>query len=147
MRMPLALAALLLTACSSINSQTNAYATLAEAEQAGAVAHGWIPDGLPASAHDLREGHVPGSNDRWGLFEYPQEGGRAVLALLERSELVLNGQECRVPARIEWWPLMLRGPLDSTRLSTTGVHVYRARKQDLLFAVNWSQGRAYYCTI
>ena len=58
-------------ACSGIKSQTNSFATLAEARQAGAIANGWIPEGLPAGAHDMREGHVPGTPQRWGLFEYP----------------------------------------------------------------------------
>ena len=147
MRVSLVLAVLALTACSGVNSQTNSYATLAEAQQAGAIAHGWIPTGLPATAHDLREGHVPGSNARWGIFEYPAADEKTVQALLEPSELAVNGQECRVPSRIEWWPLMLRGPLDADRLSTTGVRVYRGRTGDLLFAINWRQGRAYYCTL
>ena len=34
-------------ACAGIDAQTNSFSTLDEARQAGAVAKGWIPDGLP----------------------------------------------------------------------------------------------------
>nr|MDQ3350019.1 hypothetical protein [Acidobacteriota bacterium] len=44
----------LLPGCAGLNSQTYAFATLDEARQAGAIASGWVPEGLPASSHDLR---------------------------------------------------------------------------------------------
>jgi hypothetical protein len=130
--------------CSGINAQTNAYATLAEARQAGAITSGWIPDGLPAGAHDIREGHVPGTSARWGVFEYPQAQEATLRALLQPEEIRPDGQRCDVPARIEWWPVMLRGDLDGSRLGSTGTRVYRATGGNVLFAVNWSQGRAYF---
>ncbi len=75
------------SACSGITSQTNSFASLAEARQAGAIANGWIPEGLPPGSHDIREGHVPGTSQRWGLFEYPQ-GEEAVLReLLQPDEI------------------------------------------------------------
>jgi hypothetical protein len=135
---------LVLIGCSGINSQTNSYATLTEARQAGAIANGWIPDGLPSGAHDIREGHVPGTSQHWGLFEFPNGEAAMLRALLEREEMPPDGVVCDVPARIEWWPLMLRGPLDGSRLVTTGIRLYRASTGHVLYAVNWNQGRAYY---
>jgi hypothetical protein len=134
----------LVVACSGIKSQTNSFATLAEARQAGAISSGWIPDGLPPGAHDLREGHVPGTRQRWGLFEYPHAEEASLRELLHSDEMRGDGGRCEVPARIEWWPLMLRGQIDTDRLATTGARVYRAKQGDLLYAVNWNQGRAYY---
>jgi hypothetical protein len=131
-------------ACSGIKSQTNSFATLVEARQAGAITNGWIPDGLPPGSHDIREGHVPGTSERWGLFEYPHAEEAALRGLLQPDEIAADGQRCDVPPRIEWWPLILRGQLDGTRLAATGVRVYRAKQDELLFAVNWAQGRAYY---
>jgi len=136
--------AAVVAACSGIKSQTNSFASLAEAQQAGAVRNGWIPDGLPQGSHDIREGHVPGTRQRWGLFEYPHAEETVLRGLLQSEEISADGQQCDVPARIEWWPLILRGQLDGPRLAATGVHVYRAKEGDLLFAVNWNQGRAYY---
>jgi hypothetical protein len=131
-------------ACSGIKAQTNSFATLAEARLAGAIDSGWIPDGLPSGAHDIREGHVPGTRQRWGLFEYPHAEETALRELLQPEEVRGDSGRCEVPARIEWWPLMLRGQVDTDRLATTGLRVYRAKQGDLLYAVNWNQGRAYY---
>jgi hypothetical protein len=137
-------AAAALVACSGIRSQTNSFATLAEAREAGAISSGSIPEGLPPSAHDIREGHVPGTRQRWGLFEYPHAEEPALRDLLQPDEMRGDSGRCEVPPRIEWWPVMLRGQVDAGRLATTGVRVYRAKQGDLLYAVNWSQGRAYY---
>src|SRR3954454_10183799 len=98
-------AALLVMGCAGISSQTNSYATLVEARQAGAIANGWMPEGLPTASHDIREGHVPGSSHHWGLFEYPQAEEGMLRALLEPQETTIEDLRCDVPARIEWWPL------------------------------------------
>jgi hypothetical protein len=134
----------LVAACAGVKAQTNSYATLAEARQAGAIERGWIPDGLPTDSHDMREGHVPGTSQRWGIFEYPQAQEAMLRTLLEPQELSADGLPCDVPARIEWWPRVLRGPLDGSRVTATGARVYRAKSGDLWFVVNWNQGRAYY---
>ena len=141
-----AIALVTLAACSGINAQTNSFATLAEARAAGAIAKGWMPEGLPPGSHDIREGHVPGTTERWGIIDFPQAEEASLRALLQPDEMPLTGQRCEIPPRIEWWPLMLRGSLDGTRLSATGIRVYRAKEGNLIFAVNWSQGRAYFWT-
>ena len=136
--------ALLAVACSGIKAQTNSFATLDEARQAGAIADGRMPPGLPPGSHDIREGHVPDTPQRWGLFEFPHAEEPSLRGLLQADEISVDGQRCEVPARIEWWPVMLRGQLDGSRLATTGIRMYRAKEGNLLFAVNWGQGRAYY---
>jgi hypothetical protein len=135
--------ALGITACAGINSQTNSFATLDEARQAGAIAKGWIPEGLPAGTHDIREAHLPGTERRWGIINFPQSDADTLRALL-RDELSLQGQRCKMPKRIEWWPIEMRGELNADRLAATGIRGYRAKAGGLLFAVNWKQGRAYY---
>jgi hypothetical protein len=140
---PVALIALA-PACSGINSQTNSFATLTEARQAGAIAQGWIPEGLPAGSHDLREAHLPGTPQRWGIVNFPQAEAEALRRLLNAQEISLDGLTCDAPGRIEWWPIVLRGNLNASRIAATGVRSYRAKTGDLIFAVNWSQGRAYY---
>jgi hypothetical protein len=137
-------ATLFVAGCAGIKSQTNSYATLAEARQGGAIAKGWIPEGLPSGSHDIREGHVPGTPQRWGIFEYPQAEEETLRALLEPQEIAVDGLPCDVPARIEWWPRVLRGRLDANRVAATGARVYRAKQGALIFAVNWKQGRAYF---
>ena len=137
---PIALAA----ACSGINSQTNSFATLAEARQAGAVGQDRIPEGLPPGSHDLREAHVPGTRQRWGIINFPEAEAGVLRALLAPEETSLDGQRCDAPGRIEWWPIVLRGDLNGERIAATGIRSYRSKEGQLIFAVNWSQGRAYY---
>jgi hypothetical protein len=143
-RSVVAILVLLLASCAGIKSQTTSYGTLAEARQAGAIAKGFIPDGLPTGSHDLREGHVPGTPQRWGLFEFPPAEQGMLRALLSADEIRADGLRSDIPARIEWWPRMLREPIDGSQLASTGTRLYRSRAGDLIFAVNWNQGRAYY---
>ena len=131
-------------ACDSANTRTNAFNTLADAVQAGAIAQGLVPDGLPAGARDIRTGHVPGGRGRWGLFNFPPEEGPALKQMLRPEELSLVGRQVDVPGRIEWWPPALRGTLDGERLAITGLKAYRTTDDTRIVAVNWKQGRAYY---
>jgi hypothetical protein len=146
LKMPKTLGVLIAAAvaCSGVNSKTNAYATLAEARAAGAIEQGWVPEGLPPGAHDLREAHLPESSKRWGLFEYARSEEAVLRALLQPDEVSLDGQHCDIPGRVEWWPVALRGDLDAARIAATGIRAYRSKTGDLIFAVNWRQGRAYY---
>ena len=133
-------------ACRNADVVTGAYATLAEARAEGAIERGWVPEGLPPGSHDVREAHDLDTSRRWGLFSFPTDQRDALAALLEAQEFSVAGQTCDPPARIEWWPVLLRGRLDADKLRATGLQTYRARAGNLLFAVNWSQGRAYYWT-
>jgi hypothetical protein len=137
-------AAVALYGCAGVNSQSYSFATLDEAREAGAIAKGWIPDGLPASSHDIRVAQVPGTSHHWGIINFPHAEEGALRDLLQPGEVSLAGEHCDMPARIEWWPVVLRGRLDGDQLSATGLRGYRARSGNRLFAVNWSQGRAYY---
>lgn len=131
------------SACSGIKARTNSFATLAEAREAGAISRGWIPDGLPPASHDIRVAYVPDGPQRWGIVNFPQAEAQALETLLA-GEMSLRGVECDVPRRIEWWPIVLRGDLDAQRIQETGLRAYRTRQGNLIFVVNWNQGRAYY---
>ena len=138
-----ALALLVLTGCRNLDVVTEAYATLAEAQAAGAVDRGWLPRGLPPGTYELRLAHDLDSNRRWGLFNFPAAEGETLRALIE-SEIPFDGLTCSPPRRIEWWPVLLRERLDGERIRATGVRGYAAKGSDLILAVNWAQGRAYY---
>lgn len=139
-----AIAIVLSVSCAGLNSQTYSYATLAEAREAGAIARGFIPEGLPPSSHDIRVAQVPGSPQHWGIVDFPAAEADILRGLLRPEELSLEGARCEMPARIEWWPQMLRGQIDWQRSAATGLRAYRAKDSNLIVAVNWSQGRAYY---
>lgn len=132
-----------LVACAEINSQTASYGTLAEAASAGAITQGWVPDGLPAGAYEIRVGYVPDGPERWGLFNFPPGEGDALKGILG-DEIDLDGLGVTVPARIEWWPVALRRTLDGESLRLTGLRGYRSRAGGFIVAVNWNQGRGYY---
>ncbi|HET7220685.1 MAG TPA: hypothetical protein VFJ02_21680, partial [Vicinamibacterales bacterium] len=95
-------------ACGYSDAVTNAYATRAEAERDGAIERGWVPRGLPPSAHDLREAHNLDTNRRWGLFHFEEADREALRAVLKPDEISLAGIRSEPPLRVEWWPLLLR---------------------------------------
>jgi hypothetical protein len=60
------------------------------------------------------------------------------------AEITATPPECDPPGRLEWWPRILRSPLDLAQLQSTGLRLYRSRDNRLTYAVNWQQGRAFY---
>jgi hypothetical protein len=132
----------LLSACSSISVQTGVYQTLEEARAAGAIERGWIPQGLPASASDLREGHLDDGRG-WGVFMFDTAHADALRALLG-AEIHGEPVTCEAPGRLEWWPRILRSPIDLSAVATAGLQLYHSKDDRWTYAVNWRQGRAYY---
>ena len=140
----LALFVLALAACTGVNARTTSFASLAEAQEA--IANGWLPSGLPASSYEIRVAYVPDGWQRWGIINFPAADAAQLRAILQPEELSLAGVRCQVPGRIEWWPVQLRQDLDADRIAATGAKAHRARTGNLIFVVNWTQGRAYYWT-
>jgi hypothetical protein len=145
--LPLLLILISIGACADNDVVTASYATLAEARQAGAISRGRIPEGLPPGTREMREAFHPGIGRRWGLFSFPAAEGSYLRGLLDASEISVQGMEIEPPRRIEWWPLLLRGALDAERLRSTGLLTHKSRDGQLILAVNWNQGRAYYWTM
>jgi hypothetical protein len=137
-------AAVGIAGCTSVDAKTATFATLAEATPA--VDRGWVPAGLPNRSYELRAAYVPDSWQRWGIINFPAESSGELRALLQPDEISLAGVRCDVPGRIEWWPVQLRHELDADRIAATGAKAYRGRSGNLIWVVNWSQGRAYYWT-
>ena len=137
------LATVAFSACENLNVLTETYATLAEAEADNAVSRGWLPRGLPSGTRELRVAYDADSSRRWGLFNFPPSEAEVLRAILG-PEISLDGLRCSPPRRIEWWPVLLRDQLDGERIKATGLRAYGAKDGNLILAVNWSQGRAYY---
>jgi hypothetical protein len=133
--------------CRNVDVVTASYATLEEARRDGAIARGWIPEGLPPGTHEIREAHDLDSNRRWGLFNFPMEESDVLRRLLKAQERPLAGMRLDAPARIEWWPVLLRGALNPETIAATGLQAYESINGDLIFIVNWKQGRAYYWSV
>jgi hypothetical protein len=141
-RLAAALALVSVTACTGIKAQTATFANMEEAQPA--IAAGYIPAGLPPSSFELRAAYLPDSWERWGIINFPASGAGVLRGLLQPEEISLTGIRCEIPGRIEWWPVQLRNNLDDERIKATGAKAYRSRTGNLLFVVNWAQGRAYY---
>lgn len=138
------MALVVLTACSDSAVHTAMFATVDEARASGAIDKGWMPRDLPQEAYELRAAYALDGSRRWGLFNFPPEHADGLRSRLQPEEVSLAGTVMDVPGRIEWWPVILRGQLDAERIQATGLRAYRSRDASLVFAVNWSQGRAYY---
>ena len=123
------------------------FASIAEARAAGAVERGCVPGMLPSGAYELRAAYEPSGWRRWGLFNFRTEDAEALRAAIGVEETTFDGMQVDIPGRIEWWPVAMRGALDSATLNATGLRAYRVKDVPLVFAVNWSQGRAYYWAV
>jgi len=134
----------LTVACRDKDVVTASYETMAEAREAGAPQRGDIPSGIPEGAHEIRIASDPDSGRRWGLFNFRPDDVVALRALLHDEEMSLEGMECDIPYRIEWWPILLRGPINVEHVKAAGLQSYRSREGNLVVVVNWKQGRAYY---
>lgn len=139
--------AIVLAGCRDLDVVTASYNTLAEARQAGAIERGWLPEGLPPGASDLREAHDLDTHVQWGLFNFPAAEAPYLKSLLAADEFPLGGQDCSPPRRIEWWPILLRGRLDAERIAAAGLKAYKTRDGSRVFVLNWNQGRAYFWSV
>lgn len=145
-RLAIALAvAAAVAACSGVRSQSDTFATLQEARAAGAIDRGWVPNGLPESTTDLRDAHEP-SGTHWGRFSFPPAQGDALRSLIG-DEITSSAPPCDPPGRFEWWPRLLRTPINLETAHLTGLHLYTARDGRRAFAINWNQGQGYYWSI
>ena len=132
---------LVVTACGDLRVKYNVFNTADEARAGGAIAGGWVPEGLPPSASDLRAGYLPDGR-HWGVFAFRSAGESAVRSLAG-EEITSGTLACDPPGRLEFWPRVLRTPVDVERVRSTGFRGYRGT-DTRTYAINWGQGRAYY---
>jgi hypothetical protein len=130
-----------LVACSGLSVRMGIYNTVDDARKAGAIASGWIPEGVPPAAGDLREGHLPDGR-HWGVFSFKHADEAAVRALVG-SEITTGTLSCEPPGRLEFWPRVLLSPVDVERVRSTGFRLFHG-VDGRTYAINWGQGRAYY---
>ena len=127
--------------CGDLRVMIGVFNTAADARAGSAIADGWVPDGIPAGATDLRAGYLPDGR-HWGVFAFPRADEPAVRALT-REEITSGTLACEPPGRLEFWPRVLFTPVDVERVRATGFRLYRGADART-YAINWGQGRAYY---
>ena len=125
---------------SPLSVKVGVYHSVGEARTAGAIASGWVPDGVPPAASDLREGHMPDGR-HWGVFAFAPPDEAAVRALVQ-TEITSGTLTCDPPGRLDFWPRVLHSPVDVEKVRSTGFRVYSGAGRS--YAINWGQGRAYY---
>jgi hypothetical protein len=135
----------LVAACAGVRSESDVFATLQEAKAAGAIDRGWVPAGLPDGTTDLRDAHVP-AGTHWGLFSFPPSDAAPLHALLA-DEITASPPPCNPPGRFEWWPRLLRTPINLDTAHQIGLRLYRSRDARRVFAINWNQGMGYYWSL
>ena len=135
------LAALCAAGCGDLRVKLAVFNTADDARSGGAIAAGWVPEGLPAGASDLRAGYMPDGR-HWGVFAF-RAADEPVVRALARDEITSGTLTCDPPGRLEFWPRVIRTPIDIERVRSTGFRLYRGADART-YAINWGQGRAYY---
>jgi hypothetical protein len=95
----LAAASVVLAACAETVDES--YATFADAQAAGAVVRGWVPEWLPVSASNIREAHNLDTNSFMVRFAVPKGTD---LQLPKACEPVALNVPPSPPFRRTWWP-------------------------------------------
>jgi len=132
--------------------QESFYPNLSEADKAGAITRGWVPDDiLPASSRAI---HVVGElspSKEWCAFEFLPADSQRLLKNLKGVD-VLPPPVRRVPSPGgSWWPAVLKGNLDIEKIRKAGFQLYMVERpatsvttEILLFAIDWPQGRGFF---
>ena len=130
-----------IAACGDLRVKMSVFNSADEARHGGAISGGWVPEGIPAGATDVRAGYLPDGR-HWGVFAFRPADEPAVRALTG-EEITAGTLACRPPGRLEFWPRILLTPVDIERVRATGFRTYRGG-DGRTYAINWGQGRVYY---
>ena len=132
-----------LTGCQWTDMSVNEYPTLAAAEADGAVARGWLPSLIPASATVIHEAHNVDTNARWLSFLAPEQELRALapqLTPLSYGDVRSVAPRAPRVAGIEWPPELGSGFQHTPR---AGISYFRDTSHSYCYALEWSAGRAW----
>ncbi len=130
----------------------SSYPSLAEAKKDGAIDRGWVPDDiLPSSSRNIHEVHDLSPSREWCAFEFaPYDSERLRKSLKSIDVLPPSVRRVRDP-KVPWWPTALKGNLDAQGIRNQGFDLYAIERPAnsvqsfiLLFAVDWSKGRAFF---
>jgi hypothetical protein len=128
------------------------YRSLADADKAGAITHGWMPDDLlPPGSRAIHEVHEISPSTEWCAFEFSPTDSQGLRKNLKSvNALPLSVRHVPSPG-VSWWPAVFKGNLDVERIHNAGLELYVVEKPEtsvtteiLLFAIDWSKGRAFF---
>lgn len=129
----------------------SSYATLADADKAGEIARGWVPDCIPKSSYDIHIVYAPSSPRTWCAFEFTPDDSQSLKKNLKNVSVLPRGVQRMDRPGTSWWPEFLNGDLDLTKFRRNGFEAYVAEEPDVnstndivLFAIDWVNGRAFF---
>jgi hypothetical protein len=128
------------------------YPSLADADKHGAITRGWIPDDiLPSSSRAIHEVHDFSPSREWCAFEFATEDSENLRKNLKRIDVLPPSVRRVRNPDVPWWPTALKGNLDTGKIRSYGFDLYLIERPAntvmtdvLLFAVDWSKGRAFF---
>jgi hypothetical protein len=145
------LLASVLVACRGDRNEYS-YQTLADADKAGEIARGWIPDDLmPSSSRAIRLVEELSPSREWCAFEFlPADSQNLKKNLKSVDTLPPSVRRVRSPG-VSWWPAVLKGNLDVERIHKEGFELYVVERPAnsvntgiYLFALDRSKGRGFF---
>jgi len=128
------------------------YPSLTEADKEGAITRGWIPDDiLPSSSRAIHEVHDLSPSREWCAFEFATSDTEKLRKNLNRIDVLPPSIRRIRDPKVPWWPSALKGNLDTQGIRNQGFDLYAIERPAnsvqnfiLLFAVDWSKGRAFF---
>jgi len=129
----------------------SSYPSLADADKAGAIAHGWIPDFLLESSRTIHEIHDLSPSTGWCAFEFLPNDSQSLRKNLKSVD-ALTPSVRRVPSPgVSWWPAVPKGDLELEKVHQAGFDIYElvtpateSTKSVKLFAIDWAKGRGFF---
>ena len=143
--------ALLLAACGS-DRKEYFYQTLADADKAGEITRGWIPDDLvPSSSRAIHLVEELSPSREWCAFEFLRTDSENLRKNLKSDDILPPYlRRVRSPG-VSWWPAVLKGNLDTVMIRKSGLELYVVERPAnsvqmgiYLFAIDWSKGRGFF---
>jgi len=128
------------------------YSNLSEANKAGAITRGWVPDDiLPASSRNIRVVGELSPSKEWCAFEFSPADTEILTKNLKSVEsLPFSVRQLRSPSA-SWWPEVLTGVLDVGKIEKSGLRIYVVERPAnsvnmgiYLFALDCSKGRGFF---
>lgn len=132
--------------------QESFYPTLSDADKAGAITRGWIPDDiLPSRSHNIHEVHDTSPSTEWCGFEFPLADSEILLKNLKSLDVLPIAVRFVPIPGVSWWPSVLTGNLEVEKIHKAGLQLYVVQKPEtsvtteiLLFAIDWPKGRGFF---
>ncbi len=128
------------------------YNTLADADKAGEITRGWLPDDLiPSSSRDIRLVEELSPSHEWCSFNFLSGDSQNLRKNLKSVDGLPRAVRHVPRPHVSWWPEMLKGSIKPGEIHHAGFELYVVERpaNDVemgiyLFAVNWREGRGFF---